>query len=257
MRLVTLNAASGRGPGLPPDTHRLAAAVASLGADVVALQEVDHLLPRSGAHDQAAYVAAACAGDRTSWTFRFAAAMSGAPGEADCRPASRTEVGKPSYGIALVTRHQVMRWSELRMPPARAWLPVPLPPETGRRLMWVPDEQRVALAAVTETPLGVMTVVTTHLSFAPTRAISQLRDLRRWAGDLPRPLVVMGDLNLPGNIGAAVTGWRPLVRAKTFPAPSPRMQLDHVLVDGWDHPVQHAEARHVGSDHLALVVDLA
>jgi endonuclease/exonuclease/phosphatase family metal-dependent hydrolase len=98
--------------------------------------------------------------------------------------------------------------------------------------------------------------VTTHLSFAPVRAARQLRRVRSWATTLPGPLVLLGDLNLPGPLPRRLTGWTSLVTAPTFPAAGPRLQLDHVLAR---EPlvVERAEAVTVGgSDHRGLVVDV-
>ncbi len=257
--MATANAASGRGAGGRQDLHAWTADAARLGVDVLAVQEVDHLLPRSGGTDQTLAVAAACAGDGPPWTSRFAAAVLGTPGPAGtCRPATGAtqEAGEPSYGVALLSRHPVTAWSELRMRPSRAALPLPDP---AGGLQWSPDEQRVALAGVVATPGGDVSVVVTHLSFAPHRAAGQLRELRRWARGLPRPLVLLGDLNLPGRAPAALTGWTPLVRAATFPGAAPRVQLDHVLLDpggtraSVDPTAPGATRALGGSDHLALV----
>ncbi|NIZ91482.1 endonuclease [Kineosporiaceae bacterium B12] len=260
LRLATVNAASGRDlRDGKLSSDRMAAAVAGLGADVVAVQEVDHLLPRSGGTDQAALVAAACAAGGPAWQHRFAAAVHGTPGSRDTfRTAERTLATEPSYGIALATRFPVLQWHELRMAPARAQLPVVLPAGAPQRVLWVPDEQRVALAAVVQTPAGALTVISTHLSFSPARAVVQLRQLKAWSQSLPRPLVLMGDLNLPGPLAPRTSGWTSLVRAKTFPSPAPRVQLDHVLADALHWQVTDARSERVGgSDHRALVVDLA
>jgi endonuclease/exonuclease/phosphatase family metal-dependent hydrolase len=104
-----------------------------------------------------------------------------------------------------------------------------------------------------------VTVLGTHLSFLPGRALRQLRGVRRWAGRLPGPRVLLGDLNLPGQLPATVTGWRRLADARTFPAHAPRIQLDHALSDGLDAGVRaRAEVlRSSVSDHCQLVVDLS
>lgn len=258
LRVATVNAAAGVDRvAWTISGERLAGAVADLGADVVALQEVDYLLPRTGTVDQAAVVAAACADTGPPWQHRFAAAVHGTPGSRlTFRSAEATTVGEPSYGVALLTRFEVAEWRELRMPPGRARLPVPLPPGSPQRVLWAPDEQRVALAGVLVTPGGPLSVVCTHLSFSPLQAVKQLRLLAAWAAALPRPLLLLGDLNLPGQIPTLVTGFRPLVRAATYPSSRPRLQLDHVLADG---EVSVASAGVVpvgGSDHRAAVVDL-
>ena len=68
----------------------------------------------------------------------------------------------------------------------------------------------------------------------------------------------MGDFNLPGRLPSRVTGWRPLGTGPTFPAPAPRLQLDHLLAEGIQPDVLgDCEIVHLPlSDHRALVVDL-
>jgi len=262
--LLTGNAASGRGArGQDPDIGSWAEAASALAPDVLAVQEVDHRLSRSGGVDQAARVATASGLD----TWRFAAAVLGTPGDrATFGPAGPAGSGppidvgdQPSYGVALLSRHPVLRWWEHRMGPSRAQLPVPTGATGGPRVTWVPDEPRVAVAARVAHPGGDLTAVCTHLSFNPVRAAAQLRELVRWAEELPRPLVLLGDLNLPGRAPARVTGWRPAVTAPTFPSLRPTVQLDHALVDdpdgAWSGVAGGAVAV-AGSDHLALTVAL-
>jgi endonuclease/exonuclease/phosphatase family metal-dependent hydrolase len=259
LRLAGVNAASALDRvSWTVDAERLGRAVADLGADVVALQEVDHLLPRTGGVDQAAVIARECAGTGPPWQHRFVATVHGTPGDPrtfSAAAATRPQV--PSYGIALLTRWPVEEWHEVRLPGGRARLPVPLPPGSPRRLLWAPDEQRAAVAAVLATPGGRVSVVCTHLSFSPLQAVRQLRRVVDWSAALPRPLVLLGDLNLPGPLPGRVTGWRPLVRAATYPARRPRFQLDHVLADGGVRVRTAGTSRVAGSDHRALVVELA
>jgi endonuclease/exonuclease/phosphatase family metal-dependent hydrolase len=134
-----------------------------------------------------------------------------------------------------------------------------VPTPSGRpALVPIPDEPRAALAAVVESDLGPVTVIGTHLSFLPPRAIRQLRDVSGWAATLSGPRVLLGDLNLPGWLPASVTGWRRLATGPTFPAHRPRVQLDHALADGLTDSVraQAMAIRGEVSDHRAIVVDL-
>ena len=235
------------------DVDRLAEAVKTLDADVLGLQEVDRDQPRSGGLDLTA-VAAEALGARA---HRFEPALLGTPG-GTWRPATgdASEAPGPAYGVGLVSRLPVRSWHVVRLPAAPVRSPVPVP--GTRRVLWLQDEPRVGLAAVVETPSGPMTVATTHLSFVPGWGVVQLRRLVRELRRLPGPRVLLGDLNLPGPVPAWTSRWTPLVRARTFPAPRPRLQLDHVLADGPLPGAVTAEVRRLPvSDHLAVVVDVA
>jgi endonuclease/exonuclease/phosphatase family metal-dependent hydrolase len=262
VRLATLNLLFGLSlDDLRVDRQRLADAVASLDADVLALQEVDRAQPRSGGLDLTAVAAAALGAGHA----RFEPALFGTPG-GSWRPAGPAaasvepdpvpgEPDGPAYGVALVSRLPVESWHVTRLPAAPVRSPVPIP--GTRRVLWLKDEPRVGLAAVLRTPAGPLTVATTHLSFVPGWGLVQLRRLVRELRALPAPRVLLGDLNLPGPVPALATRWTPLVRGRTFPAPRPRLQLDHVLASG-DLPgrVTGQVRRLPVSDHLALVVDL-
>jgi endonuclease/exonuclease/phosphatase family metal-dependent hydrolase len=265
-------------------------AVASLDADVLALQELDRLQERSGGVDQAS--AAAAGSGARHW--RYASAFHGvaqtgggwipAPSEPGLRVYGQRETdagdGAPSHGIALLSRLPVRHWRARRLAPA----PVPMPLRTpGRRGLTVSrDQPRAALAAVLEGSRGPFTVVALHLSFVPGWNIRQLLTVRAWIADLPRPQVLLGDFNLPGVLPRAALdapggfggsglrrnrptntppvplGWRDLARTPTYPAHRPLLQLDHVLATG----IQAGAARAVHapntaiSDHRPLVVEL-
>lgn len=261
MRLVSFNVLHGRSvhDGLVAG-DRACAAIASLDADVLGLQEVDRNQPRSGRLDLTA--AAAQALQATS--FRFAPALLGTPGghwvPASDKPAigpgddRRTD--EPAYGVALVSRLPVQSWHVFRFMGAPMRSPVLLP--GSRRAIWVRDEPRVLLAAVVETPVGSMTVATTHLSFVPGWNMAQLRRVVAALRGLPSPRILLGDLNLPGGLPRLITGWRSLGAVKTYPTDRPSVQLDHVLASGPLPPVVLARADAVPiSDHRALIVDLA
>ncbi|MFC3742092.1 endonuclease/exonuclease/phosphatase family protein [Paractinoplanes deccanensis] len=255
MRLATFNLLHGR--SLSDGTvhaERVAAAVAQLDADVLGLQEVDKAQPRSGLLDLTAVAAEAMG----ATVHRFAAAVVGTPGETWQPWRSDDDNIHPLYGIALVSRYPVTRWQITALPGAPIRSPL-YDPDNGLRLL--KDEPRVLLAAVLDTPHGPLTVATTHLSFVPGWNLRQLRHAVRALRTLPGPRVLLGDLNMPVRPVRAVTGWRPLARAATFPSFSPRAQLDHILADprggdGLGRVVQVATPRAGISDHLPLVVHL-
>jgi endonuclease/exonuclease/phosphatase family metal-dependent hydrolase len=259
LRLGTLNLASGRDAvGRSGDAASLAAALAQVDADVLAVQEVDVGQPRSGGLDQPAAVATALGA--ADW--RFAASVAGTPDPFRSwtpvdPPAQRgpgDRLAGPHYGIALVSRLPVRRWSVHALGTGRARLPLQAPdPRTGRtRWWWFPDEPRLAIAA----ELDGCTVVATHLSFAPHTALRQLVRLRRWTGTLPGPVLVAGDLNLVGPLPARVFGGRRLVNEPTYPAAAPRVQFDHVLGPATVHATRPVVRQLAIGDHRLVTVTL-
>ncbi|MEJ5915044.1 endonuclease/exonuclease/phosphatase family protein, partial [Pseudokineococcus sp. 1T1Z-3] len=220
------------------DEESLLAALAPLAEvapDVLAVQELDVGGERSGGVHQPLAVADALgkAGGDVDW--RFAPTVLGIPGSgAEQLPlAGRLEDedwpadDRPRYGTALLVRVPVRRWRALPLRAGSLPLPLPLPSPTSGRLglRVVPDEPRVAVAA----ELDGLTVVAVHLSFAPPVAVRQLVRVRRWAAGLPGPVLLVGDLNLPGGLPARLLGARMLVEGETYPLPTPTRQLDHVL----------------------------
>ena len=260
MRLATFNVLHGRSidDGIV-DRTRFAAAVATIDADVLALQEVDRLQPRSGSIDLTA-VAAEASG---AVAHRFVAAVVGTPGET-YRSLSFDDDGadEPNYGIGLVSRYPVRSWRTLRLSAS----PVPGPiyalgPGGRGRPMLLRDEPRALVVAVLDTPWGDVTVGATHLSFVPGWNLWQLRQVVRLLRTFPAPRVLLGDLNVPAGPAALTSGWRPLGRLPTFPSSGPRVQLDHVLADprGWGRWPSTVEATTPSvavSDHRPLVVDI-
>lgn len=291
MRIATFNIQHGLGPDGRVDNRRLAAAVAGLDADVVALQEVDRGQARSGGIDQARL----CADVMGAVDHRFQPALVGPfryPGvRRRVRRKDRPEA--PGYGLALLSRYPVRSWHTVLLPPATPWV--------WGRVQLGTDEPRVALAAQVDAPSGLLTVVCTHLSVYRFPSITwaggiarrmagyrsgtpgerhaerQVDHLRRRLAGLPRPLVLLGDFNLRGSVPADRTGWRSLVTDDTFPRHDPRFQIDHIL---WDEGAGSAvsdvgglapgglipgerldsvEGRSVDpgvSDHRALIVDV-
>jgi endonuclease/exonuclease/phosphatase family metal-dependent hydrolase len=230
--------------------------VTGLDVDVLAVQEADAGQPRSHGVDQVAEVARALDAD-----WRMVATVAGTPdpfrGWRPLEPALRgpgDAATGPVYGLGLVSRRPVRRWHVLGLGTGRARLPLRAPdPRTGRiRTWWFPDEPRAAVAA----ELEGATVISTHLSFAPQTSLRQLLRLRRWAAALPGPVVVAGDLNLPGGVPARVLRGRDLLRTPTFPGHAPRVQLDHLVALGDPRSDGAAAVRLDVGDHLALLATL-
>jgi endonuclease/exonuclease/phosphatase family metal-dependent hydrolase len=250
VRIATFNLLHGRSVEdrrVVPE--RLSAAVETLDADVLALQEVDRNQPRSHRADLTALAAEAMGAKEA----RFVAAVAGTPG-GDWAVATGDEpADAPGYGVALLTRYPVISWDVVRLTAARAGLPMWLP-GTHRPIL-VRDEPRVAVTAVVDGPAGPFTVCTTHLSFVPGWNRRQLRHVMAALVGTPEPLVLLGDLNMLRGPAARVSGLRPLAAVRTFPVHRPLRQLDHVLVRGGLRVTGPVEAPRLPlSDHRALVV---
>ncbi|MGV0737279.1 endonuclease/exonuclease/phosphatase family protein [Mycobacterium syngnathidarum] len=248
MRMATFNILHGRSVhDGDVDLGRLAAAVAELDADILALQEVDLDQPRSGKADLTAVAARAM----NAVHHRFVAAISGTPGATWMAATGREQPGTAAYGIALLTRYPVENWQVLRLP--RIPFRFPMYVSGIRRFRIVHEEPRAAMVARIDTPLGAISVANTHLSFVPGWNRLQLRHLVRDLSGFPGPRILMGDLN-----SSAPEHWRALGAAPTFPADTPTTQLDHILTDDPALFVTDSEAPHLPiSDHRALVVDIS
>lgn len=256
MRIATFNLLHGRSltDGLV-DLARLESACASIGADVLGLQEVDRDQTRSDGHDLTAAVARSM--DAEHW--RFEPALIGTPGftwRAAVDGDYLLGTGEAGYGVGLVSKWPVSAWEVIRLPAASLRSPIMIP--GTRKVVWLRDEPRVALCAVVNTPLGQMTIATTHLSFVPVVNARQLRTVvREMQRLLPPPYLLAGDLNMIGAFPRLVSGWRSLGSAKTYPTHNPSVQFDWILGDGVLPPVTGVEAISLPmSDHCALAVDL-
>jgi endonuclease/exonuclease/phosphatase family metal-dependent hydrolase len=250
MRMVSFNILHARSPEDDRvDLDRFASAIASLDADVMALQEVDRNQSRSAGTDLTALAAEAMGAPE----HRFVAALSGNPGATWIAADGSEQPDSAAYGIALLSRYPVRAWEVVRLAPVPTR--VPLWFKGSRRPELVRDEPRVSVAAEIDSPYGMLTAAAVHLTFVQWWNGRQLTRLRDALADSVRPLVLMGDLNMELGRAARITGMRSLVSAATFPASSPRLQLDHVLLDG-DLPEARGRAvRMPLSDHRALVVD--
>lgn len=223
MRVATFNIRH----GAPADgwaNHRaMASSVASLAADVVALQEVDRRVVRSWFVDQAR--AAARASGAVAWF----------------EPTRRMGPGG-RYGNALVVRGRIRRRGVLHLPAV--------------------GEPRLAMFATVIIEDQEVTVVCTHLQNRrkgrPDEAPEQLGALLAALEHWPIPRVVMGDLNLrPERVlpALAAAGLDPVTTGPTHPADDPRARIDWIATAGMVHLGASVPALRT-SDHRPIVADL-
>jgi endonuclease/exonuclease/phosphatase family metal-dependent hydrolase len=112
LRVATWNIAGARREQTNQvDLDAVMAGVRALGVDLLAVQEVDRTLARSGRSDQPAVIAQALG---AGWFWSFAPALVGD----DFRPLSGPDPGGPAYGNLLVSRLPLTAVEHLRFPPA-------------------------------------------------------------------------------------------------------------------------------------------
>ena len=228
IRILTYNIRPGLGMDGQRVLNRIAKIIRDARPDVVALQEVDNGTRRADGLNQARYLAQLTGLD----AYYF--------------PAMPFDGGH--YGIVLLT-----------------CLPV-----TQRDTLPLPGEPRVAgaIRVVWQCSSGAETlwVIGTHLDTKPRSRRQSVVLLHQWVKHLGgAPAILAGDLNAPPDsptLRALATVWTlpewvsPLY---TFPADTPRVQIDYVLyrpADAWK--VVRAEVLHepVASDHRPLLVVL-
>ncbi|OBB01658.1 endonuclease [Mycobacteriaceae bacterium 1482268.1] len=253
MRMATFNILHGRSVhDGAVELDRFTDSVRRIDADVLALQEVDCDQPRSSMADLTSLAARAMG----AVTHRFVAAISGTPGATWMAATGREQPGTAAYGIALLSRYPVQSWQVVRLP--RIPFPFPMYLRGPNKVLVVNEEPRAAVVARLDTPLGLMTVANTHLSFVPGWNRVQLRSLVRDLRGFPGPRVLMGDLNMTPPRARRWLGLRALGVGPTFPSEDPHRQLDHILTDDPTLGVAHSEVVKLPvSDHRALIVDVS
>ena len=202
------------------DIEVLATWCAGLDADVLALQEVDVGLPRSGGVDTVAAVAEASGG------------------EAFFAPALEIDGGR--YGNALIVKGSLHETEVIRLERVRG------------------DERRSLGLARVQLSAGEVTIGFTHLAVNPFSARRQLRAAAAAAAQRGSPTILLGDFNLDGFDARRVLqrANSPLElcgpMAPSFPAARPLRRIDHICVGGLSAGPTEPLARAPVSDHLAV-----
>ncbi|HYJ70519.1 MAG TPA: endonuclease/exonuclease/phosphatase family protein [Nocardioidaceae bacterium] len=238
MRLATFNIKHGApAKDYPGDADAAAAACAALDADVLALQEVDDRVPRSGLADLATAVARV-----TGTSVIFA-------------PTIRIRGGR--YGNALLARGEVEYSEVVRLKGAR-WLQGR---RGGGRILPIWREPRNAILATVLVQGHLLSVAATHLATQHDVSKKQLAQTAAKLQAMPEPWILMGDLNRTTEdvLSEPLLGSMELVDGPpTFPSWNATKRIDHVATRGLS--VRPDGVRAVRSpdvsDHLALVVDV-
>lgn len=226
-----------------------------LDADIVCLQEVDFKKQRSSFLDQIEVL-------KTCGSFmsgRFFPALVGEPGVRSAfRMPTMSEIDTPpadSYGIGILSRYPIINVETIQLSASRFSLPMPFMIDGSTRCRMIPDEPRILVRITLNSPLGEVDVVTTHLSFIPTRAITQLKTSRHL--EKGRPWILAGDLNLAPGVTSRISGLHHAVLAPTYPKLKPRAQLDHILLSKELQGINAGVKELSISDHLAVFAEVA
>jgi endonuclease/exonuclease/phosphatase family metal-dependent hydrolase len=225
-----------------PSSAALRSAIAQLDCEVIAVQEVDYNLPRSGGSNQIEEIAAA--NNAAHWAF--APSIIGTPGESwrklkagEDRIVSNKAPSDlaGSYGVAIASQIPVVSWHRLDLGNSPVGMPLIVPTESETsskaklRAIYVHDEPRLALGA---TLANGWTIFNTHLSFVPGVNLRQLSKLKNWAIQVAKETdtkpMILGDLNLPKNIPAVGGKWSSLISQNTYPSWGAKIQFDYILI---------------------------
>lgn len=256
---------------IPPNSEvapkkLLADTAGELDADIYLFQEVDHYQVRSGEINQMEEIAQARSKQYSNEQFfwRFAPTLIGTPGEKWRKTNSEESFVNShicSYGIGMVSRTPIKEWRRIDLGKSIVGMPLLIPTARGVRPIYVRDEPRIAMAAITQSG---WIIVNTHLSFVPFVNKFQLARLKRWAialgqefGIAKERIIIGGDLNLPAKWLVESKNWRSLVSAATYPSWQPKVQFDFFLGATGIKAARSEVRAHAGvSDHLAISIEL-
>ena len=229
LRVATYNINHGGGMDGVIDLERTAATLATLDADLIALQEVDDRASRSGGVDQAAWLA-----DRLGMHAAYGSFMDFQGGR---------------YGLAILSRHPIKSHEAWRLPDG--------------------NEPRVALAARIATGSGeTITAIAVHFDWVDDDGFryDQARETIRRIEELETPWIVFGDfndtpgsrtMNAFGRIGRNAV--KPEDYAATFPADRPTIEIDFIITgpaEAWAPATATVIPEPRTSDHRPVVAEL-
>lgn len=252
LRLVSFNIAHGRGLApiqgltssrkLRSNLRRIAGLLGELGADIVALQEIDECSVWSGSFDHLDYIRA----------------HAGFPHAAFGINNRRSGLVSLSYGNAILSRMPIAETETIAF---------------GKRRVG----EKGFLFAEIDVGGRIMPLVNLHLHFSSRRKrLLQLDLLVAWlrakererGGAWALPPIVCGDFNTPDKGGDATASLlshlcdygdyclHPLM-GRTFPSPLPRRALDFVFVPPGCRAVRSEVVRSFLSDHRPVMVEFS
>jgi len=210
-------------------------ACAQLNVDILALQEVDRFVWRSGFRDLAKLAAKA-----TGMQAYFEKTMHDQGGQ---------------YGNALLVQGELYDIDIIRLQPDNKSTVI-----FGRRLNYArePRNALIGIAKINDTEISV---AATHFAGTKEQRQGQFSATLGALACYPPPRLLLGDLNtryeelqawdMPASMKFAVND-----STLTNPSPVPTRQIDHIAVDGLQIVTAYTKLPPV-SDHLALIAELS
>jgi endonuclease/exonuclease/phosphatase family metal-dependent hydrolase len=225
IRVLTYNIKHGHGNDNNVDLDRIAAVIRRLNPDVVALQEIDNKVQRSGNIDEPAALAS-LTGLRHSAFSKFFDYQNG------------------EYGMAIISRYPLTDVNDLRLPDGA--------------------EPRTSLIATVESPRRFR-LANVHLYQTEEQRLAQSKTLLEFLDDRPDlPCIIAGDFNSRPDspVLKLFSDWTIPDKGGdhfTFPSDRPSIEIDFVMLrPGSAFKVREVDVIHepVASDHRPLTIDL-
>ncbi len=229
LRLVAYNIKHGRGMDSRVDLKRIASVLRKLKPDLVALQEIDQTCTRSGKVDQAATL-----GNLLGMHHRFGKFMDFQGGQ---------------YGLAVLSRFPVQKSFRHQLAPGA--------------------EPRCALEVIVR-PTGsgpLLSFISIHNDWTrESFRVAQVNDLIAGLRERNHPVILAGDFNAEPKAESLArlkaSGFLVFPKkedAKTFPSPSPRIEIDYFMSRGFSFvnpPLTVVHDERLASDHRPIVMEL-
>jgi len=218
LKAATFNIHHGQGTDGRIDVERIAQEIRRMKADVIALQEVDRLHPRSQFQDQLRRLG-------RSLAMRTAYAPS-------------INLGLTQYGNAVLTRLPILSKRVVYMRGV-----------TERRSILV---VRVQL----DNGGGILTVVNTHLGLLERERARQFPILRKLLAQVEEPGILLGDFNMNAVhplMQQLMPEWRKLQLKKAIPTIYYGGEIDHIYTNISASKESAYVMRTDASDHHAVV----
>lgn len=229
LRLVAYNIKHGRGMDSRVDLKRIASVLRKLKPDLVALQEIDHTCTRSGKVDQAAAL-----GALLGMHHRFGNFMDFQGGQ---------------YGLAVLSRFPIQKSRRHQLAPGA--------------------EPRCALEVTVQPSADAppLSFVSIHNDWTREAfRMAQVADLLAGLKQRRHPVILAGDFNAEPEAESLArlrtAGFLILPKkkdAKTFPSPSPKIEIDYFMTRGFpfvNPPLTIVHDERLASDHRPIVMEL-